>query len=114
MGAITSFATFIRSGKVDMQLIKKLFPISLIGSACGVIAVQMIPSDFLRPLIVVMLILVVIYSIFKKDWGSHSTYTGMTPRMLLLSMLAAFTFGFYDGFFVPGTGSFLLFSFLFL
>ena len=112
MGAITSFATFIRSGKVDMQLIKKLFPISLIGSACGVLAVQMIPSDFLRPLIVVMLILVVIYSIFKKDWGSKSTYKGMTTRMLLSSMLFAFTFGFYDGFFGPGTGSFLLFAFL--
>ncbi len=112
MGAVTSFATFIRSGKVNMPLIKKLFPISLIGSGIGVITVQMIPSDFLRPLVVVMLILVAIYSICKKDWGNSSTYTGMTHRMLLLSMLTAFIFGFYDGFFGPGTGSFLLFAFL--
>ena len=32
--------------------------------------------------------------------------------MLLLSGCVAFSFGFYDGFFGPGTGSFLLFSFL--
>ena len=112
MGATTSFATFIRSGKVDMQLIPKLFPLSLLGSAMGVICVRYIPPDFLRPLVVVMLIAVAIYSALKKDWGAASTYTGMTRRMLLLSMCIAFIFGFYDGFFGPGTGSFLLFAFL--
>ena len=112
MGAFTSFVTFIRSGKVDRKLIRLLFPLSLLGSAAGVLAVRQIPPDFLRPLVLVMLIAVAIYSICKKDWGRDSTYHGMTKRMLMLSMLAAFAFGFYDGFFGPGTGSFLLFAFL--
>jgi uncharacterized membrane protein YfcA len=59
-----------------------------------------------------MLVLVTIYTFFKKDWGSESTYGGMTKRVAVLSGLAAFVFGFYDGFFGPGTGSFLIFSFL--
>ena len=98
MGAFTSFVTFVRSGKVDGWLIRRLFPISLIGSGVGVVTVRLIPSEFLRPLVVVMLVLVLIYSICKKDWGKESTYQGMSAKLLALSC--------------PGTGSFLLFAFL--
>lgn len=114
MGAFTSFVTFIRSGKMDVSLIKKLFPLSLIGSAAGVLAVRQVPSEFLRPLIVVLLVVVVLYSILKKDWDRDAKPQKMTSRMLILSMLVAFILGFYDGFFGPGAGSFLLFSFLML
>lgn len=114
MGAFTSFVTFIRSGKMDVPLIKKLFPLSLIGSAAGVLAVRQVPSEFLRPLIVVLLVVVVLYSILKKDWDRDAKPQKMTSRMLILSMLVAFILGFYDGFFGPGAGSFLLFSFLML
>ena len=112
MGAIASFTAFVRSGRVDLKLVRILCPLSFVGSLLGVMVVQQIPADFLRPLVLFMLILVAIYSICKKDWGRDSTYHGMTKRMLMLSMLAAFAFGFYDGFFGPGTGSFLLFAFL--
>lgn len=112
MGALMSFYTFLRSGKVDRWLIKRLFPLSFLGSALGVITVRLVPSEILRPLVVVMLIAVLIYSILKKDWGKNSTYGGLTRRMLVLSLLVAFSLGFYDGFFGPGTGSFLLFAFL--
>ena len=97
MGACTSFITFIRSGKMDVQLIKKLFPLSLIGSALGV-----------------LLVAVVLYSLLKKDWDRDTEPRKLTGRMLALSMLVALVMGFYDGFFGPGTGSFLLFAFLML
>ena len=112
LGAISSAAAFLRSGKMDLWLIKRLFPLSLIGSAFGVWAVQLVPSAALRPLVVAMLIMVLVYSLLKKDWGKENHYTGLSRRMLLLSGCVAFAFGFYDGFFGPGTGSFLLFAFL--
>lgn len=112
MGAFTSFVAFIRSGKVDFGLIKYLFPCSLIGAVVGVFTVRLVPPDFLRPLVVVMLIMVSFYSLTKRDFGIHSVYHGITRRRLFLSAIASFVFGFYDGFFGPGTGSFLLFSFL--
>ena len=111
MGACTSFISFIKSGKVDMKLIRLLFPITLLGSAIGVLVVRQVPPDFLRPLVVVMLTLVLLYSIFRRDWGRENKYRGMTRRVLLLSAVVAFTFGFYDGFFGPGTGSFMLFAY---
>ena len=108
MGACTSFISFIRSGKVDMKLIRLLFPITLLGSAVGVLVVRQVPPDFLRPLVVVMLVLVLLYSIFRRDWGRENKYRGMSRRVFLLSTVV----GFYDGFFGPGTGSFMLFAFL--
>lgn len=112
MGALSSVLSFIRSGKVDFALMKYLFPLGFLGSACGVYVVRLIPSDFLKPMVVVMLILVTIYSLFRKNWGKTSTYTGMTNKKLALSGLVAVGMGFYDGFFGPGAGSFMLFGFL--
>lgn len=112
MGSLTSTISFMRSGKINYHLIKYLFPLSFIGSVFGVYVVQKLPPEFLKPLVVVLLIAVTIYSVFKKDWGSESTYQGMTQKVAVLSGLAAFALGFYDGFFGPGAGSFLIFSFL--
>lgn len=114
MGALTSFAAFVRSGKVDLSLIKILFPLSFIGSLCGVLVVRQIPPDFLRPMVIVLLLAVTAYSLRRKDWGEVSTYGGLTKKMLYMSCAAAFSLGFYDGFFGPGAGSFLLFAFLFI
>lgn len=112
MGALSSVVSFIRSGKVDFGVMKYLFPLGFLGSACGVYVVQLIPSDFLKPMVVVMLILVTIYSLFRKDWGKTATYAGMSKKKAILSGIVAIGMGFYDGFFGPGAGSFMLFGFL--
>ena len=112
MGSLTSSLSFLRSGKIDMKLVKYLFWLSLVGAACGVVTVQQIPSQFLRPLVVVLLIGVSIYTIFRKNWGSENTYRGLTRRMFTLSCIVAFSIGFYDGFFGPGTGSFFAIGFV--
>lgn len=114
MGSLTSSVAFLRSGKIDMQLIRYLFPLSLLGSALGVYVVKQIPSHFLKPLLVVMLLAVVVYTLFRKDFGEVSTYQGVSRRKGLLCGLLSFLLGFYDGFFGPGTGTFFLFGFLML
>ena len=112
--SLTSSYSFFRSGKVTMELIRWLFWLSLGGSIAGAMVVQIIPSHFLRPLVVCMLVLVAIYTVFKKEWGSQSTYSGLNRRLMTLGALAAAGLGFYDGFFGPGMGSFMIFAFLFL
>ena len=110
----TSSITFLRSGKMDLGLIKYLFPLSLIGTVLGAYTVRLIPSEFLKPLVVIMLVVVAIYTVFKKDWGDTSTYKGINKRAGILGGFAALALGFYDGFFGPGAGSFLIFVFLML
>jgi uncharacterized membrane protein YfcA len=112
MGSFTSTVSFMRSKKMDTRLVWKLFPLTFIGSAIGALVVQYLPNDMLRPLIIALLILVTIYTVFKKDWGLKNKFQGLTWKTGFFLVVAAIVLGFYDGFFGPGTGSFLMFSFL--
>lgn len=112
LGAIASSITFIRGGHVNLDLMKRYVPLSFIGSVIGVIVTQLLPSDFLRTLVIVLLFGVCLLTIFKKDWGSYSTYRPLTGALLFGGGVAAFGLGLYDGFFGPGTGTFLIFCLL--
>lgn len=112
--SLTSSYSFLRSGKVRLDLIRWLFWLSLAGAAAGAMIVQWIPAYFLRPLVICMLAIVAVYTAFKKQWGGSSNYQGINRQTLWVSIVSALSLGFYDGFFGPGTGSFLIFVFLFL
>ncbi|MCP3742009.1 TSUP family transporter [Rossellomorea sp. BNER] len=112
MGSLTSTIAFIRSGKVDFRLVSKLFPLVFIGSLLGALLVKFISPELLKPLVLVLLIVVAIYTILKKNWGNESTYRKLTWQKALLFAFAIFGIGFYDGFLGAGTGSFILFAFL--
>src|SRR5262249_996156 len=89
-----------------------LFVLAMAGAVCGVFVLRQIPSDFLKPLVVVMLILITIYTIFRKNWGDVSSFSQYSAKTAWLMACAAFVLGFYDGFLGPGAGSFLIFTFL--
>ncbi len=81
-------------------------------SFAGAYTVTKIPADFVRTLLPVVLVFVAVYTFRKKDFGSvHApVHSGMAERYAAIGMGAAI--GFYDGFFGPGTGSFLIFLFV--
>lgn len=112
MGSLTSTIAFIKSGKVDFRLVAKLFPLVFVGSLLGALVVKYMAAELLKPLVLVLLIAVAVYSILKKNWGSTSTYQKLTWKKALLFAFAMLVIGFYDGFLGAGTGSFMLFSFL--
>ena len=106
--------TFLKSGKTDPALLKRLVPVGFASGVLGALLMSCMPPDFLRPFVVVMLAVVACYTLFRKDFGTHNVYEGLSNRVLLRGVIIAFVFGVYDGFFGPGTGSFLIFSLLWL
>jgi len=78
----------------------------------GAWTVTRVPGDFVRSLLPLILLAVAVYTFKKKDFGSvHApVHSGNKERWLALGVGAAI--GFYDGFFGPGTGSFLIFLFV--
>jgi uncharacterized protein len=114
MSSLTSSASFLVSGKIQIRLVAALFPLSLAGSVLGTFTVKQIPTSFLKPLVVVLLIAVTIYTLCKKNWGNQSRFQGLTRKNSIILGGGALLLGFYDGFFGPGTGSFLIFMFLLL
>ncbi|MFD0828858.1 TSUP family transporter [Neobacillus sp. M.A.Huq-85] len=112
IGSLTSTIMFYRSGKLDIKSVYKLFPLTFIGSMIGAWTVHLMNPELLKPLMLVMLAAVAIYTIFKKDWGSISSVRKLSFQHMALFIFAIFAIGFYDGFLGPGTGSFLMFAFL--
>jgi uncharacterized membrane protein YfcA len=78
----------------------------------GAYTVTKIPADFMRTLLPVVLVAVAVYTFWKKDLGSiHAPlHSGTKERVIAVCIGACI--GFYDGFFGPGTGSFLVFLFV--
>lgn len=81
------------------------------GSWYGAKAVAYLPGDLLRPVVLGLLVFVAIYTFIRKDFGSgvgRESDRGDLGKVLAI----AAGVGFYDGFFGPGTGSFLIFLFV--
>jgi hypothetical protein len=83
-----------------------------VASFTGAKVVSYIDVDTLKPLILVILIVIAIYTFFKKDLGKVQTKSLPFNKQLLFGSLMAIVFGFYDGFFGPGTGSFFVLGFV--
>ncbi|MBC7575725.1 MAG: TSUP family transporter [Herminiimonas sp.] len=78
----------------------------------GAFTVTRIPPDFLRQLLPFILIGVASYTFLRKDLGSVHAPAHIGFREKGFAVLAGSAIGFYDGFFGPGTGSFLVFVFV--
>lgn len=108
--SFTSSIKFAQSGKVDFNILKILAPFTLIGSVLGVNTVLLIDASYVNTIVLILLLFVGIYSLFSKTAGIKDDFQGLTSKNKLLGILLAFSLGFYDGFFGPGTGSFLIFG----
>ncbi len=110
--SFTSSLKFARSGKIDFSLVKFQIPCTILGAALGVHTVLAVNEKFLNLLIVIMIFSVAIYTTLKKDFGTTSQFKGLHRQNIFYGMVFAFSLGFYDGFFGPGTGAFLIFLFI--
>jgi uncharacterized membrane protein YfcA len=110
----TAFATVQYSRKVVMPW-RSLLPAAgagLLGSLAGAWTVTQIDPSLFRKALPVLLALLLLYTLAKKDLGrSHAPrFAGATEAWIAAGI--GLLIGFYDGFFGPGTGSFLVFAYV--
>jgi uncharacterized membrane protein YfcA len=79
------------------------------GSFAGARLAALLPSTWMRPLVVVLLAGVLAFTLARKDFGASAAHRSAP---LWAAVLLGAGLGAYDGFFGPGTGSFLLFAFI--
>ncbi len=107
----TAAATWQYSQRVQLRW-PTLWPAALAGfcgSMAGAWLVTVIAPDFLRKALPLVLTGVLLYTLARKDLGRQHA-----PRFSLRAetwacVAIGLVIGFYDGFFGPGTGSFLVF-----
>lgn len=81
-------------------------------SYLGALSVAWLPRELLRPLILVLLIGAAAYTFWHKDFGALHQPQHSGRQEFVYALLVGGAIGFYDGFFGPGTGSFLIFLFV--
>lgn len=112
-GNLISLLTFMRAGKVDWRLLRPVLPWVFAGSVTGAVIVHQLSPAVLQPLIIVLLVAVLLYTLIKKDMGQLKA-TALTARRKWIGYLLLVCIGFHDGFFGPGAGSFMIMVMLFM
>jgi len=90
-------------------------PATLVAFACsylGAVLVSLINADVLKPVVFVLLVAVAAWTFFVKDFGLRHAPRFGSHHQLLFGALTGGAIGLYDGFFGPGTGTFLMFAFV--
>jgi uncharacterized membrane protein YfcA len=81
-------------------------------SFLGAYLVTHVPGTYFRKLLPFILLAVAIYTFRKKQFGVTHEPIHQGRKVMALAGLTGAGIGFYDGFFGPGTGSFLVFAFV--
>ncbi|MBX5484893.1 MAG: TSUP family transporter [Myxococcaceae bacterium] len=110
-GSTSSLLRFHRAKLVSLRRGKVTFPLALAGSFFGAALVLWIHPATLRPIVLVLLVAVAIFlAVYRRPEGPppdrHPLHTAAIAGGL------AFVIGAYDGFFGPGTGTFLIAGFV--
>jgi uncharacterized membrane protein YfcA len=112
-GSGAALVAFWRAKRVDVTQARFAFPLGFIGAAVGVKLVLAVDRDVLRPIVIALLIGASVLLVFKKPARDEDDVAPeRRQRYLTIAAALALAIGFYDGFFGPGTGTFLIVGFV--
>jgi uncharacterized membrane protein YfcA len=110
----TSMAAYqyLKSTKVNWNLFLMMAFVSFGFAYLGSSLLNIMQNDFMKPLLFLVLILLLAYTYFKKDFGQFQTKKLIQKQTYTYGILICIVLGFYDGFIGPGTGSLLIMAFI--
>ncbi|MFY8019757.1 MAG: sulfite exporter TauE/SafE family protein [Bacteroidia bacterium] len=111
-GTIIAAIQYAKKVKFNLALLLIISLCAYLASGAGAKIVSLLDVKMLKPIILVILIVIAIYTIFKKDLGSIQLKQISLKKQMIYGSLIGVVVGFYDGFFGPGTGSFLVLGFV--
>lgn len=111
-GTSISAIQYSKRIKFNYKLLTTISICAGLSSFLGAKVVSFINVNTLKPIILVVLTLIAIYTFLKKDLGAVQTKNLSFDKQLIYGSLIGIMVGFYDGFFGPGTGSFFVLGFV--
>lgn len=108
MGTIVSLYNFSRNKLVNWRMVWYGLGFSLLGSWLGSLMALAIPQENLARIIVILLPCAMFLTILPPRKNKSDSFRLEGWKFWLLLPMVCVLIGFYDGFFGPGTGSFLI------
>ncbi len=110
-GTSSAMVRYGRAVRIPWRVVLPATLTALAGSWSGAALASLLPRAWMQPLVLALMILVAVYTFMKKDFG-HAETRPLRPSDRWRAMVLGLAIGCYDGFFGPGTGSFLMFAFV--
>jgi hypothetical protein len=107
-GTATSSVTYYRRAKPDIRTAIPMAVIALAGSFGGAAVATILPPAAFKPIIVVALLAVALFTAFKPQMGAATRLRFQGHKHHIMAGAAGLAIGFYDGMIGPGTGTFLV------
>lgn len=112
IGTSNSAIRYVRSVRMPWSATLPAAGAAFVFAYLGSMSVAWLPRDLLRPMILVLLIGAAVYTFRRKEFGTSHQPRHHGRHEFFRALLLGAVIGFYDGFFGPGAGSFLIFLFI--
>lgn len=109
-GSASATISYAQKGHVDLRKQLPSAVLALIGGAAGAALATVIPGEWFRAVMPVLLVAIALYFAFKPNMTDIDQTQRVTPFVFGLTIPPLI--GFYDGVFGPGTGSFFMIAFV--
>lgn len=113
-GTASAAYRYTRSVALDWAVLGPAAAMAFVCAWLGARSVSLVPVVVMKPMVLVLLMVIAMYTFMKKDFGLTSGVRAQRPGTIRVwaGSCVGGLIGFYDGFFGPGTGSFLIFLFI--
>lgn len=111
-GTALAARQYLKKVEMNWKLLIVMAVVAFVSAFLGSHLLTLVHNDFMKPLLLIILSLIAIYTFAKKDFGAHQAKEHTPRTQLLLAIAMSSCLGFYDGFIGPGTGSFLVLGFV--
>ena len=111
-GTSMAARAYAKTYPIDWEIVLPASLAALASAFAGAWAVSLIPPAVFRRCLPLVLLLVAVYVFRRKDFGGSYQPSREGRAKFWLALATGLVIGFYDGFFGPGTGSFLIFLFI--
>lgn len=109
MGTFISTIRYVKNGAVDFKIVPATIVLALAGSAIGANLALLVEEEFLKKLLILVLPVVFFLMLRKNSFSDNENKNSISrKKQILIALAGAFFIGGYDGFYGPGTGTFLI------
>ncbi len=112
LGTGAAVVRYARAVAIPWRAVLPACAIAFTGSVAGAATVTRLADDAFRALVPVMLALVLAYIVWDRDLGRDHAPRALSSVRLAFAGTAFLGLGFFDGFFGPGVGTFLILVFV--
>ena len=110
-GTALSTARFLKNGLVNLKLILPALAAAFAGSFLGARISLTVSEDVMKYILLIVLPVTAFVVLNRRLFGDGSGEAQVDRRTVIVCILSALVIGTYDGFYGPGTGTFLIIAF---